>query len=52
MEYSASVNILAGVKFPTGDTDRLEDEREQEIRYQKAFDNLNHSMFASPAVKT
>src|SRR6266849_945927 len=26
MKYSATVNLLAGVKFPTGDTARLQDE--------------------------
>ena len=26
MKYSLNVNLLAGVKFPTGDTDRLDDE--------------------------
>ena len=29
MEYGVLVNLLAGVKFPTGATDRLEDEVEQ-----------------------
>jgi hypothetical protein len=42
MDYSAIVNLLAGVKFPTGDTERLEDERRQEIRYTQAF-GKNHS---------
>lgn len=37
MSYTALINVLAGVKFPTGDTDRLEDERVQEIRYQKTY---------------
>jgi hypothetical protein len=37
MSYSASINLLAGIKFPTGDTERLEDERTQEIRYRDAF---------------
>jgi hypothetical protein len=32
MNWSATVNLLAGVKFPTGDTDRLEDEVEQAER--------------------
>ncbi len=42
MEYSAILNLLAGVKFPTGDTDRLKDERRQEIRYTEAFGE-NHA---------
>ena len=42
MDYSVILNLLAGVKFPTGDTDRLEDERDQEILYRKAFGE-NHS---------
>jgi hypothetical protein len=42
MDYSAILNLLAGVKFPTGDTERLEDERRQEIRYTKAFGE-NHA---------
>jgi hypothetical protein len=29
MKYGVAVNLLAGVKFPTGDTDRLKDEVEQ-----------------------
>lgn len=33
MEWSASFNVLAGVKFPTGDTDPLEEEAEQVRRY-------------------
>ena len=32
MNWSARMNLLAGVKFPTGDTDRLEDELEQAKR--------------------
>lgn len=36
-DYDATVNLLAGVKFPTGDTDRLEDERVNELRYLKLF---------------
>jgi hypothetical protein len=31
------VNILGGVKFPTGETERLKDERQQELRYTQLF---------------
>lgn len=37
MDYAVNLNILLGVKFPTGETERLEDERRQEILYQSAF---------------
>ena len=37
MDYALNVNLLAGVKFPTGDTERLEDEQEQERRYTEIF---------------
>ena len=32
MKYTVALNLFAGVKFPTGDTDRLEDEVEQARR--------------------
>jgi hypothetical protein len=35
MEWAVSVNALAGVKFPTGDTERLEDEVDQVGEYNK-----------------
>jgi hypothetical protein len=37
MEYSVFFNILAGVKFPTGDTDRIEDEVNQAELYETLF---------------
>jgi hypothetical protein len=36
MDYAVVVNLLGGVKFPTGDTDRIRDEVEQ----AQIFDNL------------
>jgi hypothetical protein len=37
MDYDVVVNILGGVKFPTGETERLKDERQQELRYTQLF---------------
>ena len=37
MDHAAIISLLAGVKFPTGDTERLKDERAQEIRLLKIF---------------
>jgi hypothetical protein len=43
MTYSAVVNVLAGVKFPTGDTERLEDEVAQERYYLAQSMNPSHT---------
>jgi len=45
MDYTAMINLLGGVKFPTGDTARLEDERTQEILYQNAFGKTHAHAF-------
>jgi hypothetical protein len=52
MDYAVSLNLLAGVKFPTGDSSRIEDEVEQ-ARLFRAFlppgaphDPLGHSQSA------
>ena len=37
MSYSVNWNLMAGVKFPTGDTDRLEDEVERAERDREVF---------------
>jgi hypothetical protein len=37
MDYSMLVNLLGGVKFPTGGTDRLKDEAVQSQRYTALF---------------
>jgi len=50
MEYSLGLNVLAGVKFPTGDTDRIADEVEQTRIYDALsppgvpHDPLGHSI--------
>lgn len=50
MEYGFGVNILAGVKFPTGDTDRIADEVEQTRIFEALLpsgtphDPLGHSI--------
>lgn len=48
MEYSVALNLLAGVKFPTGDTDLVEDEVEQARIYDTLVppphDPLGHSI--------
>lgn len=41
MDYSVVVNLLGGVKFPTGDTDRIRDEVEQS-RIFDSFPGLPH----------
>lgn len=37
MEWGVSVTVLAGVKFPTGDTSFLKDEAEQALGYNRFF---------------
>jgi hypothetical protein len=50
MKYSIGINVLAGVKFPTGDTDRIADEVEQTKIYDALVppgiphDPLGHSI--------
>ena len=50
MKYALIVNVLGGVKFPTGDTDRLEDEVEQSELFESLLppgmrhDTLGHSI--------
>jgi hypothetical protein len=50
MEHSLGINLLAGVKFPTGDTDRIADEVEQTRIYDALIppgtphDPLGHSI--------
>ena len=50
MEYGVVLNLLGGVKFPTGDTDRVEDEVEQARIYDSLLppntphDPLGHSI--------
>lgn len=41
MKYTVRLNVFAGVKFPTGDTDRLEDEVEQARRATIALGPLH-----------
>src|SRR5262245_48486050 len=41
MKYTVTLNVFAGVKFPTGDTDRLEDEVEQARRAAIALGPLH-----------
>lgn len=45
MDHSFSVNLLAGVKFPTGDTERLEAEVAEEMRYQSYFGPVHSHAF-------
>ena len=42
MEYSLGLNALTGVKFPTGDTDRIADEVEQARIYDALNGGLPH----------
>jgi len=42
MNYSVVFNILGGVKFPTGDTERLEEEVDQERFYTSLFGAPGH----------
>lgn len=50
MDYAITVNLLAGVKFPTGDSDRIEDEVEQARIFDSflspgtTHDPLSHSI--------
>ena len=41
MNYSVALNLLAGVKFPTGDTDRLRDLAFQAQRYYDYFSQFS-----------
>ena len=49
MDYSVQLNLLAGVKFPTGKTDRLEDEVERAER-DLAFFGPNHPHSATGGI--
>ena len=42
MKYSVVVSLLGGVKFPTGDTERLEEEIEQERMFNAFFGGPGH----------
>jgi hypothetical protein len=50
MDYGFTVNVLGGVKFPTGDTDRIREEVEQSRIFESFFpgqphaDPLSHSL--------
>jgi len=49
MEYGIAVNVLGGVKFPTGDTDRIADEVNQTRIFDSflppaAHDPLGHAI--------
>ncbi len=52
MDYTVTLNLLAGVKFPTGDSSRIEDEVEQARLFRDFFqpgtshDPLGHSQSA------
>jgi len=41
-KYSVILNLLGGVKFPTGDTGRIRDEADQARIYEERFPNITH----------